>query len=179
LQLAQFSSRDHCYLVTPTTNTSDLDIQATISNELLHTSSVGTNVRVEVSGGTVTLSGEVGSLPERIAATGAAMRVSGVKAVADEMRVRTSGSAGANDIDIARTASQLLRRAVDVPSDTVRVEVHNHVITLSGQVMWFYQRDAAAVAVTNIKGVTAMANTITVHLGAPVSVMKDSVDQAL
>ena len=62
-----------------------------------------------------------------------------------------------------RTASQLLRRAVDVPSDTVRVDVHNHVITLSGQVMSFSERDAAAGAVTHIKGVTAIANTIIVQ----------------
>ena len=149
--------------MTPTTHTSDQDIQATISDELRHASGNGTDVRIAVKGGTVTLSGEVDSLPERIAAKRAAMRVSGVKAVADELRVRAAGSAGANDIDIARTASQLLRRAVDVPSDTVRVDVHNHVITLSGQVVSFSERDAAAGAVTHIKGVTAIANTIIVQ----------------
>jgi osmotically-inducible protein OsmY len=149
--------------VTPTEHTSDQDIEATISEELLHAPRIGTHVTVAVNGGTVTLSGEVDSLPERIAAKRAAMRVSGVKAVADELHVRGSGSAGANDIDIERTASQLLRSAADVPSDTVRVDVHNHVITLSGQVMSFSERDAAAGAVTHIKGVTAIANTITVQ----------------
>ncbi|HEU4424675.1 MAG TPA: BON domain-containing protein [Pilimelia sp.] len=146
--------------MTQTTRRSDQDIRAAVSEELRCTPSIDTHVGVAVNGGAVTLSGEVGSQPERIAAKRAAMRVSGVKAVADELQVRAPGTSGTNDIDIAQAAAQLLGLAVDVPSDTVKAEIHDHVITLSGTVTWDYQRDAATRAVMYIKGVTGVNNAI-------------------
>lgn len=165
--------------MTQTTHRSDHDLQATVSEELRYTPSVDTHVAVAVNGGTVTLSGEVGSLPERIAAKRAVMRVSGVKAVANELRVRVLPTPGTNDADIAQTAGRLLGWAVDVPSETVKAEVHDHVITLSGHVTWDYQRAAAVRAVTYIRGVTGVANTITIRQGELVSVMKAAVEQAI
>src|SRR5205823_649951 len=110
--------------------------------------------------GVVTLSGDVASLPEQDAAKRAALRVWGVKAVADDMMVRDTGTTGTKDSEIAEAAGQMLKWAVDVPSDTVKAGVRNHTITLSGTVTWQYQREAAARAVMYIKGVTAVANTI-------------------
>jgi osmotically-inducible protein OsmY len=158
---------------------SDQDIQATVSEELLYTPSIDTHLGVAVNDGTVTLSGEVGSLAERMAANHAAMRVSGVKALADKLRVRVLGAPGTSDTDIAQTADRLLSLAVDVPSESVKAEVHDHIVTLSGHVTWDYQRDAAARAVMYIRGVTAVANTITLRQGESVSVMKDAVEQAI
>jgi osmotically-inducible protein OsmY len=165
--------------VTTTTHRSDQDIHATVSDELLYTPSVDAHVGVAVDGGAVTLSGEVGSLPERVAAKRAVMRVSGVKAVANELRVRVLQTPGTDDADIAETAGRLLGWAVDVPSETVKAEVHEHVITLSGHVTWDYQRDAAARAVMYIRGVTAVANVIALRQGESVSVMKAAVEQAI
>lgn len=146
--------------VTQTTRRSDQDIQAEISEQLLHIPSIGTRVGVAVKSGAVTLSGEVQGLSDRLAAKRAAMRVSGVRAVADELRVTAPGTPAANDIDIAAAAAQLLGSAVDVPADTVRVDVHDHVVTLSGNVTWSYQREAAVRAVKYVNGVTAVTNTI-------------------
>jgi osmotically-inducible protein OsmY len=148
--------------VTQTTRRSDQDIQANVSEELQHTPSVGTSVEVSVSGGAVTLSGAVRSLPEQLAAKWAAMRVAGVKAVADEMVVRTPGTSGMTDTDIVKSAKQLLDSAVDVPFDSVDARVRDHVITLSGSVASDYQRAAAVGAVRHIKGVIAVNNTIAV-----------------
>lgn len=75
--------------VTQTARRNDQEIQSDVSEELRSTPGIGP-IGVTVSGGAVTLSGEVGSLPERWAAKQAAMRVSGVKAVADELQVRAS-----------------------------------------------------------------------------------------
>jgi osmotically-inducible protein OsmY len=165
--------------VTQTTHRSDHDIQDTVSEELRYTPSVDTHVGVTVNGGTVTLSGEVGSLPERVAAKRAVLRVSGVKAVANQLQVRVLATPGTNDADIAQTADRLLDWAVDVPSETVKAEVHDHVITLSGHVTWDHQRAAAVRAVTYIRGVTGVANTITIRQGESVSVMKAAVEQAI
>jgi osmotically-inducible protein OsmY len=66
----------------------DRDLQATIVEELRCDSGIeAARIRVSVSGGAVRLSGEVPSRPEKLAATRSAMRIRGVKAVADEMTV--------------------------------------------------------------------------------------------
>ena len=153
---------------------SDQEIQTTVTEELRYTPSVDTHVGVAVNDGTVTLSGEVGSLAERIAAKRAVIRVSGVRAVANKLQVRVLRTPGTNDADIAQTAGQRLERAIDVPSESVRAKVHDHVITLSGRVTWDYQRDAAVRAVLYIRGVTGVANTITLCQGESVSVMADT-----
>lgn len=149
--------------MTPTTRRRDQDIQATVSEELRRISTIETQIGVAVNGGVVTLSGDVGSLPERLAAKRAAMRVPGVTALADELQVHASGASVATDADIAHAASQLLGWAADVPSDTVRVEVRHHVVTLSGSVTWDHQRVAAVRAVMYINGVTGVTNTIAFH----------------
>jgi osmotically-inducible protein OsmY len=92
----------------------------------------------------------------------------GVKAVANEQQVRVVRTRGTHDADIAETAGQLLGAAIDVPSETVKADVHDRVITLSGQVTWDYQRDAAVRAVMYIRGVIAVANTITLRRGEAV-----------
>jgi osmotically-inducible protein OsmY len=148
--------------VTQPIRRSDQDIQADVSKELQHTPSVGAPVAVSVSGGAVRLSGEVRSLPEQLAAKRAVMRVAGVKAVADEMVVRTPGTSGMTDTDIVKAAKQLLDWAVDVPFDSVEARVRDHVITLSGSVTSDYQRAAAVRAVRHIKGVIAVNNTIAI-----------------
>jgi osmotically-inducible protein OsmY len=136
----------------------DQQLQTSINEELKYEPSVNASqVVVLVSNGTVRLSGEVSSLPEKLAANRSAMRVRGVKAVANEMTVRHPGD---TDVDIAEAASKMLAWAVDVPSGSVVAEVNDHVITLSGTVAWQYQRDAATRAVMNLRGVTAVTNQI-------------------
>jgi osmotically-inducible protein OsmY len=108
-----------------------------------------------------------------------AWRMWGVKTVADNMMVRTPGTSGMDDTDIARTAKQLLDCAVDVPSDTVKADVHDHTITLSGNVTWDYQRDAAVRAVTYIKGLTGIKNTISLNQGPSVTIVKAAIEKAI
>jgi osmotically-inducible protein OsmY len=154
-----FSPEDLCGSVTPTTRRCDQNIQADVSEQLRDISGIDTHIGVAVNGGVVTLSGEVDSLPERLAAKLAAMRVPGVMALSDELQVHASDTSAATDAGITHAASQLLGLATDVPSD-VRVEVRHHVVTLSGSVTWDYQRVAAARAVMYIYGVTGVTNTI-------------------
>ena len=138
----------------------DQQLQTSIKEELKYDPSVEANaVTVTVSNGAVRLSGEVSTLPEKLAANRSAMRVRGVKAVANEMTVRHPGD---TDVDIAETASKMLAWAADVPADRVKADVSDHVITLSGTVAWQYQRDAATRAVMNVRGVTAVTNQIVV-----------------
>jgi osmotically-inducible protein OsmY len=110
----------------------------------------------------VTLFGEVGSMIDRLATKRAAMRVSGVKAIADQMVVRDPGTLGTNDTDIAQAARQSLESATDLPAGSVKAGVHDRVITLSGNVRGEHQRDTAARAVRHIRGVVGLINDISV-----------------
>lgn len=124
------------------------------------------NIGVAVLDGAVTLSGEVHTYPEKQAALRAALRVRGVTAVADELVV-THAWGAVSDSHIAVAASDALRNAVSVPS-AVQATVHDHVITLSGEVSWDFQRAAARRAVDVLPGVTGVWSTLTItHRSLP------------
>lgn len=141
--------------------TTDHELRTAIIDELTWTASVDADrIGVAVFDDAVTLSGEVGSLPEKEAAVHAALRVRGVTAVADEVVVRRHRGIR-KDADIAREAASALERSVVVPADSVKARVHDHVVTLSGTVAWHYQREAAWHAVSVLPGVVAVRSTVT------------------
>jgi len=140
----------------------DNELKDAVVQELKWTPSVNSaHIGVAVNGGAVTLSGEVDSFPEKMLASRAVERVHGVTAIAQEITVQSQLSE-VTDTDIAMQAGDAIQRAVDVP-ETVKVAVHNHVITLSGSVQWHYQRRAADRAVDYLKGVQAVVNTIAIR----------------
>jgi osmotically-inducible protein OsmY len=166
--------------MTQTIRRNDKDLQTTVTDELSYNPSIDpTHLVVLANDGVVTISGDVTSLPERHAAKRAALRVWGVKAVADDMAVRDQGASGPKDAELAEAAKQMLNWAVDVPTDTVKAAVRDHAITLSGTVTWQYQREAAARAVMYLRGVTAVTNTITLTPTAPASQVKTAIDAAI
>ena len=161
-----------------TTIGTDTQLRTTVTNELAWTPDVdGTHIGVAVVGGTVTLSGEVASYPEKRNAERAAQRIHGVVAIADEITVHNAWSA-LNDTDIAREAGEALERAVDVPPG-IKAAVHDHVVTLTGDVEWHYQRDAAARSVHYLRGVRDVLNAITVKPQVSAGDIKASIGAAL
>jgi osmotically-inducible protein OsmY len=166
--------------MTQTIRRDDKELQTNVTDELSYNPSIdATQLGVSASDGVVTLSGEVGSLPERHAAKRAAMRVWGVKHVADNMVVRNRRASDRSDAEIAQAASQMLDWAVDVPSDTVNASVRDHTITLSGTATWQYQREAAARAVMYLEGVTGVTNSIALTPHAPPADVKAAIDAAV
>jgi len=165
--------------VTQTMQRNDQDLHAKVSDELLYRPSIDTNLIVTVNNGVVTLAGDVSSVPERLAAVHAAEQVWGVKTVVDEMAVRSAGATGATDTDIAVAARQILAWTIDVPLDAVQLEIRDHMITLSGTVTWEFQREAAARAVTYIRGITGVSNNISLTEHKSVSVVKEAVEAAI
>jgi osmotically-inducible protein OsmY len=166
--------------VTHMMHTTDQELKTAVTEELQYTPDVDASaLDVLVNDGMVTLSGTVASLPQRLAAKRAAMRIAGVKTVFDKTAVHTPADASASDQEIATAASQILNWAVDVPANAVKAEVRDHKLTLSGNVTWGYQRDAAARAVTSIKGVTEVDNTISLVQPAPAPEAKATVEAAI
>jgi osmotically-inducible protein OsmY len=137
-----------------------------------------TEIGVAVNDGVVTLSGYVDTYHEKLAAERAAQGVFGVKAVVQEIKVRLPGSLQRSDEDIARAAANALEWTASVPLDRIKVKVQNGWITLSGQVDWRYQRDAAEDAVCNLMGVVGVSNQITVKPSPKLTEIKTKIESA-
>jgi osmotically-inducible protein OsmY len=117
------------------------------------------DVDITAADGAIGLTGFVHSLAEKLAAEQAAQRVWGVIAVANDIQVTPESQR--TDAEIARDAVEALRTQTYVPSG-VRVTVSEGFVTLAGTVNRQFQRDAAEAAVKYLKGVTGLANCITV-----------------
>jgi osmotically-inducible protein OsmY len=148
--------------MTQTLQKTDAQLKEAVGHELTWTPSIdGAHIGVAVEGGAVALSGEVDSYPEKLTAEKAVLRVHGVTAVANDITVRTSWGPR-HDADVAREAGDALGRAVNVP-DEVKAVVKDGHITLSGPVVWQYQREAADRAVRYLKGVKGIFNDVQIR----------------
>ena len=61
---------------------------------------------------------------------------------------------------------QLLDWSVTVPAGMVTVTVHDQVVTLAGTVTWAFQSDAAARAVSDLRGIRAVRNRIALRVAS-------------
>src|ERR1700759_4723781 len=95
---------------------SDSEIKEDVTNELLWDPQITEPeaIGVAVQDGAVTLTGHVPTYAQRLAAARAAERVYGVKAVANDLKVKLSG-APRDDTDIARAIVHVLEWNVQVP----------------------------------------------------------------
>ncbi len=157
----------------------DLELQQDVMKELQWEPTIrAADIGVSVTDGVVTLSGYVDSFYKKWAAERAAERVFGVKAVAEELKVRLPDSLKRSDEDIARAASNALEWNVAVPHDRVKVQVQDGLVNLSGEVDWWYQKDAAEDTVRKLVGVVLVNNRITVKPAVKPQDVKDKIESA-
>lgn len=71
------------------------------------------------------------------------------------------------DIDLHRDVERALRSSTTVPR-SVTAEVRQRHVTLSGEVDWDFQRDAAARAVQDLRGVASLDNQVQLIPGSAV-----------
>jgi len=158
----------------------DSQIQQDVLAELKWEPSVhAAGIGVEVKDGVVTLAGHVASYAEKFDAERAAQRVSGVKALAVEMDVKLAGMSKRTDGEIAAAAESALEWTTFLPSNKVKVMVEKGWVTLSGEVDWEYQREAAMAAVRYLIGVTAVSGQIVIKPKVSVSAVKADIEAAL
>lgn len=141
----------------------DRELQQDVMTELRWEPSVdATEIGVAVKDSVVTLSGYVDSYAEKLAAERVAGRVFGVKAMAQEIKVRLPSSFERPDEDIAHAVANALEWNMSVPHDRIKAKVQDGWVTLSGDVDWRYQKDATEDAVCCLMGVVGVSNQITV-----------------
>ena len=138
----------------------DSQIQTDVIEELRWSPNVThTNIGVSVKDGLVTLSGSVPTYAEKAEAETAALRVSGVKAIVEKVEVHLPSDLERTDEDIARAALNALKWHVQVPDSSVKVDVENGHVSLTGEVEWAFQKEAALGAVKSLAGVTWVVNS--------------------
>ena len=139
---------------------SDLKTRDAVEAELRWTPQLSApgKIGVAVDDGVVTLTGEVESYAEKLAAGKAALRTRGVTAIANDVVVQYSDKTY-SDSHLAADARDALRLNGSIPRD-LDVEVRNHVIFLRGKVDWEYQRRAAQRTVEHLPGVSGVINDL-------------------
>ncbi|MGJ9404955.1 BON domain-containing protein [Nesterenkonia aurantiaca] len=145
---------------TLTTASQDLQLQSAVREELHWTPNLeAAGIRVTVHDSTVTLSGEVAD-SEYLPVKRAAMRVHGVSNIVDELVVRPKTPRHLSEADIAQEIECALTWATNVPP-TVRAQVKEANVTLTGEVDWDFQREAAQHVIEHLRGVHTVTNQIT------------------
>lgn len=158
----------------------DRQLQEAVLAELTWEPSVNAaHIGVTAAEGVVTLSGHVETFIEKRAAEKATARVKGVKAVAEAIEVRLHASMKRPDDEIAKAAVDRLGWEVAVPRDQVKVKVENGWVTLTGQVTWHYQKDAAERTIRGLYGVVGVSNDTKIKPRADAMNISANIDKAL
>jgi osmotically-inducible protein OsmY len=150
----------------------DIEIRRDIECELQWDPGINDKrIGVIVNNGIVTLTGEVEYLAARCAAEEIAKRIGGVRAIANEIKVKLALSGVRSDTEIALAAANALRWHVATCNAHIKPVVQNGWITLKGHVPFAFQKAAAGYALRHLIGVEMLINDLTV--GETVSASED------
>ncbi len=157
----------------------DSQIQKDVMAELkwepfLNASEIG----VAVKNGIVTLSGQVDSYLKKVAAEDAAKKISGVKAIAEDIQIGISPTYKKTDTEIAEAVVNALKWHTAVKEEKIKIKVENGVVRLEGEVEWEYQRTNAKSAVANLAGVNGVINLIVVKPKLVSSAIEKRINEA-
>lgn len=158
----------------------DLQLVSDVTEELKWEPSVKEKeIGVSVREGVVTLSGNVDTFATKFAAERAVERVSGVRAVADELKVKLPNANERTDTELALATVHAFKWDVEVPDDQIKCKVVNGWLTLEGTVEWYFQKAAAERDVRFLMGVKGVTNLIEVKPKASASDVLTHIEKAL
>lgn len=147
---------------------SDGQLQHDVMAELEFEPSVDhADIGVSVVDGVVTLNGYARSYAEKMAAERAVRRVAGVKAIAEELKVRFASDPKTADHEIAKRIVDMFAWNAIIPDDKIKVKVERGWVTLTGTVGWHYQSDEARRVAGKANGVVGVSDLIEVKQPGP------------
>ena len=123
---------------------------------------IATEIGVTAKDGVITLSGFVGGYNDKWVAERAVQRVAGVKAIAEELKVRLFDYNAMDDDMIAKRAVQSIEWDSSIPKDHIMIKVEKGWVSLTGSVEWNFQRSNAEADIRKLHGVMGVSNSITV-----------------
>jgi osmotically-inducible protein OsmY len=158
---------------------SDARIEQDVMDEVSWDPSLNANqITASVKDGIVSLRGSVPHYFEKSRAEAAAQRVSGVRAVVDQVEVNMMGSYLRSDEQIANATLSVLQASYSSPKD-IKVTVENGWVTLNGESEWNFQRMSADHLVTQLMGVRGLTNNISITSAVQPSDVKANIEDAL
>ncbi len=136
---------------------SDADIARTAAEVLMWNASLpAERVKVSVSDGWITLTGEVEWGYQKAAAESAVRRLAGVRGVTNEVTIRPK----AVPKDVKARIEEAFRRSAALEAKAIRVETRGGNVTLRGNVRTWVERDEAERSAWGAEGVTSVENLI-------------------
>jgi osmotically-inducible protein OsmY len=142
---------------------SDTILRDAVVNELERDPEVDAkHVSVTAIKGAITLGGHVATIHEKHVAVRAAERIDAVRAVADDIEVRSPSLHKRADDEIAEEIAHLRSWRPEIP-DSVAAQVRGGRVILHGEAPSAAQRDAAESAVRQLTGVRVVDNLIKVE----------------
>jgi osmotically-inducible protein OsmY len=158
---------------------SDADIRRDVETELQWDPSIDDRkIGVIVNDGVLTLTGEVNHYAGKWTAEDIAKRVSGVRAIANDIQVQIPLSSVRTDTDIAEAAANALRWNVSMGGAQVKPIVKDGWITLSGKVNWGFQKTSAENSVRSLMGVKGVINDVVVASNIKATDVKQKIEDA-
>ncbi|MEO5806447.1 BON domain-containing protein [Devosia sp.] len=140
---------------------------------------IAAHIGVEANSGIVTLTGHVDNYAGKYAAEAAAGRVRGVKAIVEKLEVKLPGHLKVGDEAIAAAALERFSWSVSIPSDMIKVKVEKGWVTLSGEVDWHFQKEAAVRDVRELSGVVGVSDLVTIKPRVDVETIGHDITHAL
>lgn len=158
----------------------DQDLKHSVESALDFEPSLdASDIGISVDQGVVTLRGNVGSFAEKLTAQRVALRIYGVKAVANDLNVHLPTGFQRTDTEIAQAALTALKWNTMLPEDRITLTVANGWVTLSGTLDWQYQKDVALRAVRDLTGVKGVTNDIALKPHVRTADVRDKIEAAL
>ncbi|MGM3276329.1 BON domain-containing protein [Ralstonia sp. 24A2] len=158
----------------------DIQLKSDVEEELQWDPAVDADrFSVRVKNGVVTISGSADSFADKHAAEEAIRRVAGVTALVVHVQVRVPPDMRRPDEEIAQAISDALHWNTAVPADAIRVMVEDGAVTLRGEVDQDFQRRAALDTVQRVRGVTSVANALTLREAAGPADLSERIVKAL
>ncbi|WP_298154130.1 BON domain-containing protein [Flavobacterium sp.] len=143
---------------------------------LLH---IANKINVSDFNGRITLTGNVNERADKSEAETIARSMAGVTSVVNEIDVTANPWEEKRDIEIAAELINVFRWNWNTLNDNIAATVVNGWVTLSGELEWNYQKEAAKVAAGNLIGVKGVTNNITIRTANDVEVHRETIERAL
>ena len=162
------------------TTSFDSDLKKAVLDELSwEPSKNAARIGVTAHSGVVTLTGHVENYMHKLGAEKATGGVKGVKAVATEIEVKLPYDIKRSDEDIAAAAVDRLGWNAAIPIDAIKVKVQTGWVTLTGNVAWHFEKEAAERDLRALSGVIGVSNQIVVKPAVDAFNVKKDIEDAL
>lgn len=127
----------------------------------------------------ITLKGNVDTYKKKTQAERISSAISGVQSVINKIDVTINRLEQKKDIAITNEILTIFRWNWNTLNDTIKVKVLEGWVTLSGELEWNYQKEAARQAITSLIGVKGVSNKINIKSQLDTKIDKTTLRLAL